>query len=44
VFTVDLDDTGRVTAIYTIANPDKLKAVAEGRTAIAAHHLDCQLW
>lgn len=31
VLTVDLDDTGRVTAIHAIANPDKLQAVAEGR-------------
>jgi RNA polymerase sigma-70 factor (TIGR02957 family) len=30
-FTVDVDDTGRVTAVHAVANPDKLRALAEGR-------------
>ncbi|WP_433477412.1 RNA polymerase sigma-70 factor [Spirillospora sp. CA-142024] len=29
--TVDLDDTGRVQAIHLVANPDKLRSIAEGR-------------
>ncbi|MFB4310531.1 RNA polymerase sigma-70 factor [Actinomadura sp. GTD37] len=30
-FTVDLDPEGRVRAIHLVANPDKLRALAEGR-------------
>ncbi|TDE33364.1 RNA polymerase sigma-70 factor [Actinomadura sp. 6K520] len=29
--TVDLDDAGRVRAVHLVANPDKLRSVAEGR-------------
>lgn len=29
--TVDVDDAGQVTAIHLVANPDKLRAVADGR-------------
>jgi RNA polymerase sigma-70 factor, ECF subfamily len=29
--TVDVDDAGRVAAIHVVANPDKLRALAEGR-------------
>jgi RNA polymerase sigma-70 factor (ECF subfamily) len=30
LLTVDVDDSGRVTAIHTVANPDKLGAVGGG--------------
>jgi RNA polymerase sigma-70 factor (TIGR02957 family) len=31
IFTVDVDDDGRVRAIHGVANPDKLRAIIEGR-------------
>jgi RNA polymerase sigma-70 factor (TIGR02957 family) len=30
-FTVEVDNGGRVTAVHVVANPDKLRALAEGR-------------